>query len=72
MLDDEAHGAGGGDAEHACNPERLTVVDHQRVGEGRAEHEDGAVREVQDVEDSEDERIADGEKSVNGPDEDRV
>ena len=44
----------------------------QRVGDDGAEHEDGAVREIQDIEDAKDQRVADGEERVDRPDEDRV
>ena len=71
MLDDQPHHAAGRDAEHARDPERLAVVDDQRVGDRSAKHENGAVRQVEDVENAEDEGVADGEKSVDGPDEDR-
>ncbi len=44
----------------------------QRVGDDGAEHEDGAVGKIQDIEDAEDERVADGKERVDRPDEDRV
>src|ERR1700686_3843189 len=72
MFDDQAHHARHHHAQDAGEPERLAVVDDQRVGDGRAEHEDCAVGEVQDVEDAEYERVADCEQSVDGADEDRV
>ena len=61
MLDDEAHQSRGGDANHGGDPEDLSVLDHERVGGRGSEHEDGAVREVENVEDAKDERVTDGE-----------
>ena len=52
--------------------ERAVVQRDQRVGDGRPEHEHGAVREVEDVEHAEDERVSDGEQRVDGPDEDCI
>ena len=72
MFDDEAHQCRDSDTERARDPDGLAVIDHEGVGDCCTEHEDGAVREVEDVEDPEDERVADGEQGVDGPDEDRV
>ena len=72
MLDHQAHQRGERDAQHRGDPERLPMVDGQGVGDRGAEHEHRAVREVQDVEDSKDERVAHREQRVDGPDEDRV
>jgi hypothetical protein len=72
VFDDQPHHGASCYTEQARDPERLAVVDHQRVGDRGAEHEDGAVRQVEDVENAEDQRVADGEKSVDGPEEDRV
>src|SRR6202035_1601755 len=56
----------------AGDPERQAVVYDEGVGDRGAEHEDGAVGEIEDVEDSEHERVTDREQRVDGPDEDRI
>jgi len=51
---------------------RETERRHTEERDERAKHEDDRVREVQDVEDREDEREPDGEQRVDAADEDRV
>jgi len=48
------------------------VQRHQRVGDDRAQHEHGAVREVEHVEHAEDQRVTDSEERVDRPNKDRV
>jgi len=72
MFDDQPHRASDGNANRARDQKGLAVVDHQRVGDSGAKHEDGTVREVEDVEDAKNERVPDCEQGVDGPDENRV
>jgi hypothetical protein len=72
MFDDQTHQRSDGDAERGRDPEGLAVVDHERVGDRGTEHEDGAVCQVEDVENPEDKRVADREQGVDRSDEDRV
>ena len=58
--------------DHRGRQEWHPVQRDQRVGDDRAQHEDGAVREVQDIENAEYQRVADGEQRIDRPDKDRV